>query len=74
MGFPLILAEIRFANVCFPTDFRWRIATKRCMNAISVVIGAKLFELFLQITRIPEEDVIKVFTTNPPDRSFDEGM
>jgi len=35
---------------------------------------AKFSQLSLQVTDIPEEYLVKKFSTNGPDQSFDEGM
>ena len=44
------------------------------MDAVTVVIDSKRFELSLQIKRIPEEYVIEVLAPQRTDQSFDEGM
>jgi hypothetical protein len=41
---------------------------------MSVVILSKFFQLSLQIAGIPEERMVKVFTTNRSDQSLNKGM
>jgi len=44
------------------------------MGTMKVVVVFENFELPLQIDGIPEEDMVKVFTTNGSDQSFNERM
>ena len=44
------------------------------MGAMMVVIDSEICELSLQVDRIPEEEMVKVFTTNGSDESFNERM
>jgi hypothetical protein len=44
------------------------------MGAMMVVIDLESCELSLQVDRIPEEEMVKVFTTNGSDSSFNERM
>ncbi len=44
------------------------------MGAMMVVIDLEFCELSLQVDRIPEEDMVKVFTANGTDESFNERM
>ncbi len=44
------------------------------MGAMMVVIDLEICELSLQVDRIPEEDMVKVFTANGTDESFNERM
>jgi len=43
------------------------------MNPIQVVILPEVHKFSLKVLSIPEEDVIKVFTTNCSDQSLNEG-
>ena len=44
------------------------------MNPIPVVVLPEVHEFSLKVLSIPEEDVVKVFTTNGSDESLNEGM
>lgn len=44
------------------------------MNSILVVVLPKVHKLSLKVVSILKEDVVKVFTTNRPDQSLNEGM
>ena len=44
------------------------------MTAMMVVIRLKLCEFLLQVSRIPEQCLIKKFTANRSDESLNEGM
>ena len=44
------------------------------MNAIPVVVLPEFHEFPLKVLSIPKDDVIKVFTTNGSDESFNAGM
>ena len=44
------------------------------MDAVTVVIDSKRFELSLQIKRIPEEYVIEILAPQRADQPFDERM
>ena len=47
---------------------------ERLVNAIFVVIDSELFQLSLQVDRVPDEHVIKKLSSNRPDQSFYERM
>jgi len=55
------MVEHRVRIDAFPADFGWRLAIQGAVNAMLVVIGTKLRQLFLQVDGIPEEDVVDVF-------------
>ena len=44
------------------------------MYAMRIVILAEIGQLSLQVAGIPEERLIKEFSSYDPDQSFDEGM
>jgi len=47
---------------------------QRLMNTVMVVVLYERVEFSLQILSIPKEETVKVFTTNRPYQSFNEGM
>ena len=49
-------------------------AAERLVNAIFVVINSVLFQLSLQVDRVPDQHVIKKLSSNRPDQSFYERM
>ena len=44
------------------------------MNSVLVVVLPKVHEFSFKVRSIPEEDVVKVFTTSRPNESLNEGM
>ena len=44
------------------------------MDPVAIVIVLELFQLSLEITRIPEQDVVKEFAANCADQSLDKWM
>ena len=44
------------------------------MHAVLVVIDPELFQLALQIDRIPKEQSVKIFSANGTDHPFDKRM
>jgi hypothetical protein len=44
------------------------------MDAVTVVILSELVELSPQIHVVPEENVIRIFSSKGPDHPFDEWM
>jgi len=44
------------------------------MNSITVVVLLEICKFSLKVLSIPKEGVIKVFTTNGSNESFNEGM
>ena len=50
------------------------ISGQRLMNSILVVVFPIGFKFSLQVVRIPNEEMIQVFTTNRSNQSFNEGM
>ncbi len=44
------------------------------MSSVPIVVLLEITELPLKVLSIPEENVVKVFTTNRPDHSFNERM
>jgi hypothetical protein len=44
------------------------------MCAVHIVVLAEISQLSLQVTDIPEEHMVKKFSTNGSNQPFDEGM
>jgi len=74
MRLPLELAEFSVATYGFSGHLYRRSVIKCSMYTVRVVILAKINQLSLQVTGIPEDRLFKEFLTNGPDQSFDEGM
>ncbi len=56
------------------TNFIRRVPVQRLMNTVLVVVVHERIEFSFKILRIPEEDLVKVFTTNGSDQSLNKGM
>ena len=63
---PAEIVERRLCIHALSADFGWRLAIQGAVNAMLVIIGTNLRELFLQVDGVPEEDVVEVF---PADRA-----
>jgi len=74
MRLPLELAELSVATYGFSVHLYRRSVIKCSMYTVRVVIQVKINQLSLQVTGIPEERLVKKFSTNGPDQSFDKGM
>ncbi len=74
MRFPLELAEISKADSAYSTHLCWSDVIKRSMYPVRVVVPEKSLQLLSKIIGIPEERLVKEFSTNGTDQSFDEGM
>ena len=59
MRLPTELVGISSIDEGFPANFRRRIAVKRRVDTMTVIIIPELFKLSLQVTGIPEKYVIK---------------
>jgi hypothetical protein len=74
MRLPAVMFQVGLFVFGFCTNFCWRIAVKRSVNATAIVIFSKRFKPPLQINRGPEQGLIKKLTTNGPDQAFYEGV
>ncbi|MGB5438963.1 MAG: hypothetical protein WBN90_04835, partial [Gammaproteobacteria bacterium] len=74
MRLPLELAELSVATYGFSGHLYRRSVIKCSMYTVRVVILAKINQLSLQVTSIPEERLLKVFPPDRSNQSFDEGM
>ena len=64
-----------WSTICArPRYFNRRVAAERAVYAMMVVIRLEVRKLSLHDKRIPEEDMVKVFTANGSDETLDEGM
>jgi len=56
------------------TNNRRCLSSQRLMNPILVVAIPKGFKFSFQVVRIPNKEMIQVFTTNRSNQSLNEGM
>jgi hypothetical protein len=59
MQLPSELVKICSADDGFTTGFLRRIAAKRCVHTMVVIVNPELVKFSLQFTGIPENDVVK---------------
>jgi hypothetical protein len=71
---PSVVIQDGIAGRRFARSFSRSAAIERLVNAIFVVIDSELFQLSLQVDRVPDEHMIKELSSNRPDQSFYERM
>jgi hypothetical protein len=71
---PAVTLQAGLSGCGFATDFCRRIASELSMKTVVVVINLERFKLSLQIDRVPEQRLIKKFTTNGPDEPLNESI
>ena len=74
IGGPPEVVQIDDIGFRFCGDVERCLTLEGDMHAICVVVGLEFVELALEVERIPEEHMIKIFSTNSSDGAFDEGM
>ena len=57
-----------------PAEFSRRIAAKRAVHAVLVVVSLERRELLLQVDNVPEQHVVEVLSADGPDQPLYEGM
>ena len=55
-------------------DFGRRVTAQRCMCTRRIVVLPKVHEFPFKVSSVPEEVMVKVFTTNGSDESLNEGV
>jgi hypothetical protein len=71
MRSPTAAFQVSVCGFGFTADLCRRIAFERRMKTVVVVILPECFQLSFQISGIPEEDIVKVFTANGSDQTID---
>ena len=75
MRFLLELPEISDADCAFSGHLCGSAVVKRGMDTVRVVVVLpKSLQLLHKIIGIPEEDLVKKFSTNRSDQSLDDGV
>ena len=74
MQFPLEFAEISQADDASPRHLFRSAVVMRGMYTVRVVALPKSVQLLQKIIGIPEEGLVKKFSTNSSDQALDEGM
>jgi len=74
MRLPLKFAEISEANDASPGNLCGSGVIERSLYTVRIVVLPKSFQLVRKIIGIPEECLVKKFSTNSSDQSLDEGM
>jgi len=72
MQFPAVIFQIGSSDFRFTADLYRRIAFKRSVKTVVVIIILECFKLSLKIDRVPEQRLVKKLSTNSPDQAFDE--
>ncbi len=67
MLLPSEIINFRMQCLRFSSHFGWCISTERSVNTFMIVVMLELAELAFEIHRIPEEDMIEIFSA---DRSY----
>jgi hypothetical protein len=63
-------AEGRLPVKTLAAELSWRMAIERAVDATLVVIDSELRQLFLQVVRVPEQDVVEILSAYGPDQSL----
>ena len=70
MGPPSVVIKDGMGGRRFARSFSRCAATERLVNAVFVVVDSELFQLPLQVDRVPDHHVIKKLSSNRPNQPF----
>jgi len=71
---PIIVIESGDLGRGFCGSLVWKIIVDSGVDAVFIEIELEWVEFSLEVTRIPEEQIIKVFAMGGFDKAFDERM